>query len=451
MAGADQSLKVSSDIDASAWSPFQKRVLFLAALAVVLDGLDNQILGFAIPSLIAEWGVTRADFAPIVAFSLIAMTVGTAIAGYLGDLLGRRPLLICSIVLFGAGTGAIAFVDDLSMLALLRIVAALGLGGAMPNATALLAEYTPAQRRSLAVTLGIVCVPVGGLIGGIIAATVLPTYGWRALFGIGGILPLLVAAILIVALPESPSFLERDPKRHAELDRLLSRMGISREPGTPAPAMAAERTSPVKALFEGNAARDTLALWLAFFACLLAVYSMFSWAPTMLADAGFDLAVSSSGLAAFNFGGIGGALVGGWLMDRFGSKWPTVAMATLGAAVAALLAAGGLTASTSPALIMVALAVLGLFIPGLQVMLFALAAQIYPVHTRSTGVGAALAVGRLGAVASAFSGAYVLALGTEGFFGVVAVAMLLAAAALLAVSGHTSRRLRFTEAARTKS
>src|SRR5262249_45341241 len=145
---------------------------------------------------IKEWSVTRGDFAPALALGFVGMTIGTPIGGVLGDWLGRKFALIASVFLFGAATLVISFVHSVGEVGLYRFLAGLGLGGALPAATTLIAEFTPKRNRSLSVMLGIVCIPLGGMIGGVLAAQLLPEYGWRMLFVVSGILPMIVAAIL---------------------------------------------------------------------------------------------------------------------------------------------------------------------------------------------------------------------------------------------------------------
>src|SRR6266852_6165740 len=160
-------------LDDGPWTGFQKRVLLLGSATVVFDGFDNQLLGFAIPALIRDWGLTRTAFVPVIALSLIAMSVGTAAAGVLGDRFGRRPTLIASVAFFGLMTLATALCGSITTFTVARMFAALGLGGAMPHAVALLAEFTPRRRRSFAVTVGMICTPVGGLIAGLVSAGVM--------------------------------------------------------------------------------------------------------------------------------------------------------------------------------------------------------------------------------------------------------------------------------------
>lgn len=424
-------------LDDAPWSRLQRNVLSLAALAVILDGFDNQLLGFIVPALIRDWGLDRTAFVPLIAASLIAMSVGTAMAGRLGDRVGRRPALIGSVTVFGLATLASAASPNLMILGVLRCIAALGLGGAMPNAAALLAEYAPARRRSVAVTLGIVCVPLGGFLGGIAAAMVLPDMGWRALLGIGGIVPLAAAVLMWRVLPESPRFLARTNGRDQDLLKILRNYdpAIDVARGFVAEAVDAQGR-PSGSIFAIGVRRDTFVLWVAFFFCLLAVYSMFNWAPTMLTQAGLGLATASSGLAAFNFGGILGALIGAFLMDRLGSRLPMVAMACGGALCSVV--ASYAVASGSEVAAIASLAAQGAFVAGLQVMLFALAANVYPAASRATGVGAALAVGRLGAVISSLAGSAMLSFGSHDFLLFVAASMIVTGVALVAIKRHTN-------------
>ncbi|MHB1204833.1 MAG: MFS transporter [Rhodospirillaceae bacterium] len=420
-------------IDNGSWSLFQKAILAVTTLAVIMDGFDNQLIGFAVPAIMADWHIPKDSFGPILAVSLLAMTVGTALGGLAGDRFGRRPALIGSLLILAFGTGLAAVSQNLTHLALLRWAAAIGLGGAMPNATALLAEYTPVAKRSLAVSLAIIGVPIGGVIAGLVAAVLLTSSGWRGLFIVGGLMSLGVAALVIFWMPESPNYLLRSPEKHGQFLRILQRCGIP----APAGAVPKEVQDPQRAaLFAFLSPAflvSTLLLWGAFFSSLFAVYLVFSWAPTLFAAAGFDLKVASGGLAAFNFGSIFGAVAGGWAMDRSGDSRPLIlwaaigALAGLGLSLSGLSGLGGIT-------VMTAMGFLGAFVGGSQVMLFAAAARLYPAALRAGGVGAALAFGRLGGVSSSLVGPHILNAGAGAFFAVIALSMLCMTAFLVAGS-----------------
>ncbi|HKM63193.1 MAG TPA: MFS transporter, partial [Acidisphaera sp.] len=184
---------IGSILDEGRWTPSQIFGVCLAALSIILDGFDGQLIGFAIPSLIKDWHVSRGDFAPVVAAGLIGMACGSLLAGYIGDRFGRRRALFVSIVLFGAATCAIGLAPNLLIIGALRFLAGLGIGGTLPSATTLAAEFTPRRRRAVTVTATIVSFPLGGVAAGLYAGQILPTMGWRGLFLTGGVIPVIFA------------------------------------------------------------------------------------------------------------------------------------------------------------------------------------------------------------------------------------------------------------------
>ena len=177
-----KTVDVGAVIDEGRWTGYQKLLIVGTALTIILDGVDNQLLPNAVPTLITEWGRPRADFINALSIGPFGMMIGGLIGGVLGDRLGRRTALLGSVLAFAVLTLAIAFVDSIEMLATLRFLAGVGLGGAMPNAATLASEYVPRRQRPFAVTLTIVCIPLGGAIAGELAARVIPAYGWRMLF-----------------------------------------------------------------------------------------------------------------------------------------------------------------------------------------------------------------------------------------------------------------------------
>lgn len=440
--GGAQTVDVGQTLDEGPWTAMQRVVVLLAAISIVLDGFDGQMIGFAIPAILKEWNVTREAFSGVVAAGLIGMAVGSAVAGLLGDRLGRRRAIIGSVVVFGLGTMAIGFAQDVTTLAVLRFLTGLGIGGCLPSATTLAAEYTPARLRTMAVTATIVCVPLGGMLAGLFAGEILPVYGWRALFLIGGLPPLAMAAILAFTLPESPRWLARHPKRWGELARLLGRMG------RPAPEGAAfidaaeqkvERRGGVAALFQEGRASTTVALWFAFFLCLLTVYTAFSWLPTLLTTHGYSAAVGGRGLTAYNMGGVFGALILAAAIGRFGSRWPLIACAA-GAAGTALWLRGSIDTLPEQSLITL-LGFHGFFVNAAQSTLYAVCAYVYTTNVRATGTAAALAVGRFGAILSAFAGAWVIGLGGgAAVFGMLTLSMVGCMTALALVKRHIPPR-----------
>src|SRR6185437_9379105 len=174
VAPAGNVVDIGRVLDDGPFTLIQKIVVLLAALSIVVDGFDSQLIGFAIPVLIKEWGIARSAFVPVLAAGLIGMGIGSACAGLFADRFGRRWAVIGSVLLFGAATCGISFAPDIGTMAVLRLIAGLGIGGALPSSTTMTAEYTPARSRTLAITATIVCVPLGGMIAGLFAHVILP-------------------------------------------------------------------------------------------------------------------------------------------------------------------------------------------------------------------------------------------------------------------------------------
>jgi AAHS family 4-hydroxybenzoate transporter-like MFS transporter len=430
-------------IDEGTWSTYQKLLVFGTAATIIVDGLDNQLLPNAVPALIREWGLQRADFTLALAVGPFGMMVGGLLGGLAGDRFGRRPTLIGCVALFGALTCMMALVGSIEALSVLRLLAGIGLGGAMPNAATLAAEYVPTRRRAFAVTATIVCIPLGGALAGELAALVIPTSGWRALFIIGGILALVIGLVLWKLIPESPKFLARHPERWPELTRLLRRSGhdipvdatfsVPRE-GDVSPMFS----DKIANLFRGGLARDTTALWVAFFFGLMANYVIVLLLPALLTSAsiGFSQAAASRALAMSNYGGVAGALLGAMVLQRLGSRVAMLAMAA-GAVLCAGILAGLPLDPTNTVGLMAMLLLTGGLINGVQTTMYALAAHVYPTAIRSTGVGTAVAVGRIGNVVAAYAASAAIDRGgPPAYFALWSILMLLVLVALACVRRH---------------
>jgi len=413
--------------------------MILAALAVVCDGYSNQLIGFAIPAIMRDWHAPRSDFGPVLALGLIGMTVGSVVGGRIGDLAGRRPALIGSVFLFGVATLASSFTHTVTMLALCRFLSGLGLGGSLPAASTLIAEVTPRKNRGLAVVLTIVCMPLGGMLAGIVASQILPSAGWKSLFLSGGIAPIALSLVLFFVLPESPYFLVRYPGRRIELIDFLRRSGHHMPDDATFDEVRPQSQrsgASIASLFGPGLTRDTIALWCSFFSCLLAVYLVFSWLPTMLIAQGMSLKAASSALAAYNFGGVLGALCFGALVGSFGSRRLMLSTAFGGAVSALLLVGIGISTHGTQPLLILGIGVHGFFVNATQTALFALAAHVYTADIRATGSAFAIAFGRTGAIMVAYVGSGVIQFGRPAYLEVLAIAMVFAFAALATVRNH---------------
>jgi MFS transporter, AAHS family, 4-hydroxybenzoate transporter len=430
-------------LDDGEWSGYQKFLVVATALTIILDGLDNQLLAAAVPAMMREWHLLRPAFASVLAAGMVGMMIGGAVGGYVGDRIGRRAALLGSVISFGALTLLVSFAGGMTSLMALRFFAGLGLGGAMPNAAALSSEYVPIRHRAFAVTLTIVCIPLGGTLAGVTGAQILPLYGWRALFLVGGVIPLVLAAVLFKVLPESPRYLARQRQRWPELVRLLRRLGhdVTHDTAFVDAREQAVAQASIGLLFVPEFRRDTLALCASFFFCLLSVYIGTNWVPELLRSAGFGVGVASYGLTAFNFGGVVGAILGAIIISRLGSRVTMLVMAA-GAVAGAVLLANVSIGAQSAFAVLAMLAWTGGLINAVQTTMYALAAHVYPTGIRATGVGTAVAFGRIGGVVSPYAGAMALDAGGPALlFASIAGTMTVVFVALASVRNHIPRHL----------
>jgi len=439
-----KSVDVGAVIDEGHWTGYQKLLIFGTALTIILDGVDNQLLPNAVPTLIQEWGHPRADFITALSIGPFGMMIGGLIGGVLGDRLGRRTALLGSVLAFAVLTLGIAFASSIELLATLRFLAGVGLGGAMPNAATLASEYVPRRQRPFAVTLTIVCIPLGGAMAGELAARVIPSYGWRMLFTLGGLIPVALAVLLWKILPESPRYLAKRRERWPELTRMMRRMGHSLPDDVEyvdAPAATPVKSSSLGSLFTSTFARDTVALSASFFFCLMVNYVVILLLPAMLTaqDVGFTQPAASRALAVSNYGGVAGAILGALVIQRMGSRITMLGM-SIAAIASALVLTGTRIDPSDTVFLLVMLLLTGGLLNAVQTTMYALAAHVYPTEIRGTGVGFAVAVGRVGNVLAGYVGAYAIDRGgPSGYFTAIAIIMGIVFLTLAAVRRHVPR------------
>ena len=427
-------------INASPIGAFQWRVVALCALVALLDGFDVQVMALVTPTIREEWGLPVSAFGTILSASFAGILLGATIGGLLGDRLGRRRILIAAFLFVGLTSWLTALSTSATHLIACRLLTGFGIGACMPNFTALTVEYVPAHRQALSVTLVFSSIPLGGIIAAFVAGDIIDQYGWRMLFVLGGVLPIMIALLLIAALPESIRFLVHRGGNTRKVGEILGRID-PRYRHDPAREVCMEESrtkATPAALFREGRSGVTVVLWSVFFFSLFGLYLMTSWLPTVFRLHGWPLEAALNSISLFFTGGIIGGLAVGWLIDRYGAL-RVLAVTYLSGAV---FTAGIGLAQESMVATMVLITCSGLTIVGGQTGTTALAAKTYPTSIRSTGVGWGLGVGRVGAVISPWLGG--LAVGAawshSTLFASAAAPPLLCAALILFLRGGRSTR-----------
>lgn len=423
---------IKSFIDERGMSRYQWLVLGLCFLIVTLDGLDTAIMGFVAPALVHEWNITRAAFGPVMSAAMVGLAIGALVAGPTADRIGRRIVLIGSVLCFGAFSVMCAFANSPTEMLILRFLTGLGLGAAMPNSTTLLSEYVPSRSRSLLVTIMFTGFNFGSGGGGFAAAWLIPHFGWRAVLLLGGILPLLFVPLLVWLLPESARFLLVKQAATRKIAKTLGRVcghRFSEGDSFTAPEPNTGNKAVVGALFSDGYAFGTLMLWATYFMGLLVIYLLTGWLPTLIKDAGFSIQRAASLTGLFQLGGTVGAIAVGFAMDRLDRNKVIAGAYLFGGVFIFALGAGTLQSS----MVAVLIATAGFFMSGAQTGLNALAPTYYPTRVRATGVSWMLGIGRIGGILGSLVGGSLLSLGftLQSVFAILAVPAVLAALAIV--------------------
>ncbi len=404
---------MAATIDVPAWierqnvSRTQILVMVLMTFTTAIDGFDAQMIGYVAPAVIQQFKVPPHEFTSVFAIGLAGLLVGCLVIAPLADWIGRRRVLLGSCIFFGVMSLLSARADSLQSLIVLRFLTGLGLGGSMPNAIALTAEYFPVRNRAFT-TMAMFCgFPLGATLGGFLAAGLIPQFGWPSVFVVGGVLPLILAVVVAVTLPESFRHLVLKNYPVAKITAVLHRINPS--------AVFAEGTIfvvheeraagiTVKHLFREGRALGTILLWIIFFCSLLDIFFLSSWLPTVLHEAGLSISASVVETALFQGGGVVAGLTLGLVIDRAGFLKVLVPV-YFGAG----LAIGSIGfAGTSLGFIMIASFLSGAFVIGGQNSVNVLAAVFYPTYIRATGIGWALGIGRFGSIVGPMVGGALL-------------------------------------------
>ncbi len=406
----------------------QIRVVVLCLLAQVCDGYDINSVAWAVPSLIHAWKLPPPAFTIAFLWSSIGILVGALASGPIGDRIGRRPLLLGSLTIFGIASLVSAAAPSLFVLSAARFFTGLGIAGGFTGATALSGDYTPQRRRALMIMISFTGAPIGGFVGGQVVAALLPHFGWPVIFIIGGGFPLVLVLALAIWLPESPRILAARASLSPRQAELLRRLAIVPTPGGAHVDIA--RTGTVAMLFGKGYGLQTVLLWIVFFCSLMNLFLFAYWMPTVLHLIGFTPAQSVFASSLRDCGAIFAVLYLGVMIDRSGPERALALHYLVGSVFIALIA----LVMMPYAILLIVTFLAGMTIIGSQTGANAACGALYPARMRTSGIGWALGIGRLGGIAAPALGGYLLSIGlppTQIFLSAGAFAVIAAAATAL--------------------
>jgi AAHS family 4-hydroxybenzoate transporter-like MFS transporter len=431
---ASNTIDIKKLIDSMPFNRAQVGIMLLSALVALLDGFDAQAISFVASAMARDLNVNVNTFGPIFGAGTLGMALGALGLPLLCDRWGRRRLIIASVVMFGIFSLATVWVESFTMLFVLRLLTGLGVGAAVPCMVPLIAEYSPSRIAGMVITTVTCSWPLGAVLGGAVSAKIIPIWGWHSVFVLGGILPLLLALVLLRYLPESVTFLATrgdDPKR---ISTLLLKIFPNAKVTAEDRFVTSEKIlsgSPVKHLLSNGRRTMTLLLWTSFFMNFLVLFFIFNWLPPLLQQGNVPMQTAVFAAVTFNLGGIVGCVALGFLMAKFGQTIiVTLAYAVGTISVAAIGMFGG---GIAPLLLAVFVA--GFCLVGAQACGNALVAALYPTSIRSTALGWAYGIGRIGSIVGPVVAGILLTLGwsMSGLFWIAALPLLCASLAMLSL------------------
>ncbi|MGF6779266.1 MFS transporter [Paraburkholderia sp. GAS334] len=390
-------INVHEVVDKAKFNSFHAKVLTWCLLLMCIDGYDIVVTGAALPSIMKDMSVEPSTAGFMVSSVFFGMMFGAMLLGSLSDKIGRRRTISICVFLYSVFTAAAGLTHDPVTFSGARFIAGLGIGGVIPNIVAQMTEYSPRRIRSLLTTMMFSGYSIGGILAAMLGKQFIAEFGWQIVFFAAGT-PVILIPFMLKSMPESLPFLisRKDDTHLRGIVGRIHPQGILKSDDTfLRPHQDRAARVPVVKLFEGGRGVSTIMFWIACFAGLFMVYALSTWLTKLMAMSGYSLGSALNFLVALNVGAIIGAIGGGWLADRFHIKWVLVCMYALGGVFLY-----AMTFKTPIEMRYAIVAIVGACTTGAQLIAFTYCGQFYPAPIRSTGVGMALGIGRLGAIAA---------------------------------------------------
>ncbi|MGI9344104.1 MAG: MFS transporter [Gammaproteobacteria bacterium] len=403
-------MDISRTIREGDMTPFQMMAVAICLTINMVDGFDVLAISFAAPEIAREWALPPTELGVLFSAGLAGMVLGALIIGPLADRFGRRNLILICLFVISIGMLSSALAQNLAQLVPLRVLTGLGVGGMLASLNTIVAEYSSDRRRQLAISFLQSGYPVGGIIAGVASVYLIGNFGWRAVFVFGGTLSAAMIPLVLIGLPESLDYLlhRRGPGALEQVNKLLARLGHPALERLPDPEEAPAK-SAVRQLFSAELRGRTFSMWISFLAVMCGWYFVINWTPKILVDAGLSLDGGISGGLLLSLGGVVGGLSLGFLAGIF--RVNRLVALFMFMSVAAM-ATFGVLATDLPLMLTVAF-LIGFFLAGSMIGLYAIIPDVYPTRVRSTGTGWAIGIGRLGAVLGPYLAGVLIAAGWE--------------------------------------
>lgn len=432
-----QYIDVHKVADEAKFNKFHAKVLAWCFIIIIIDGYDIAVAGAALPSIMSGMGVDASTAGFMASSALFGMMFGAIFLGSISEKIGRKLTIAICVFLFSVFTAAAGLTDDPVTFSILRFIAGLGIGGVMPNIVAQMTEYSPKKIRSLMTTFMFSGYAIGGVLAAVIGKQFILEFGWQVVFFAAGV-PVLLLPFILKSMPESLSYLLKKQNQQ-DLQKVVRDMEPSIQLDHTVEftqTIQADDSKPAIAqLFQEGRALSTFMFWGAYFTGLFMVYALSTWLTKLMAMSGYSLGSALSFVIALNVGAVVGAVGGGWLADKFHIKWVLVTMYALGSVFLYMM-----TLPMATEMLYIVIGVVGACTTGAQIVAYAYCGQFYPSAIRSTGIGMAAGIGRMGAILAPLLIGFIVALNLpiEQNFMVISLAGLIGAVALSLINHRRS-------------